>query len=235
MSELDALIELLAGQAARPTLVGLTGPVSVGKTTFANAVADALRAAHGLRVATVSTDGFLLPNAQLDERGLTMRKGFPESFDTARLNRFLSEARLVGDAPLRAPVYDHLTYDVLVGEEVEVDRGDVLIVEGVNALLPDHLDAYDVTIYLDAPDDVVIEWFCTRLAELVRAAVDDPKSFYAPFASWPDEQVRQFAMGAWDGINAVNLDQHIRPARARAGVVVEKAADHTIRRVLIRE
>lgn len=235
MPELDELVELIAALPERPTLVGVAGPVSVGKTTFAAQLADALRAGRGLRVATVSTDGFLLPNAELDGRGLTMRKGFPESFDTARLNRFLSDARLVGDAPLRAPVYDHLTYDVVAGEELTVERGDVLIVEGVNALLPDHVDAYDVTVYIDAPDEDVIEWFCSRLAELCHEAVDEPTSFYAPFASWPDEQVRQFAMGAWDGINAVNLDEHIRPARSRARVVVEKAADHSIRRVLIRE
>ncbi len=148
------------------------------------------------------------------------------------MNALLAAAR-AGDSELRVPVYDHLIYDVLVGEEVAISAEDVLIVEGVNALLPAHIDAYDVTVYVDADDDAVIEWFCLRLAELFTQAANDPTSFYAQFADWPDEQVRQFAMSAWEGINAVNLEHHIRPTRDHAQVVIEKAPDHSIRRVTI--
>jgi type I pantothenate kinase len=231
---LRELIELIAARTERPTIVGLTGPVSVGKTTIAGEIASALRAEYSLLVSTVSTDGFLYPNAELEARGLAMRKGFPESFDADRLNRFLGEARDVGGPPLRAPVYDHLTYVVRVGEEVEVARADVLIVEGVNVLLDEHRDAYDVSVYVDAPDDAVVEWFCARLAQLFKEAADDPTSFYAPLAGWSDEQVRQFSLGAWDGINAINLEQYIRPTRKHATVVIEKSADHSIKRVIVR-
>jgi type I pantothenate kinase len=221
---LRELVALIAA-ARRPTLVGLTGPVSVGKTTIANELAAALQP---LDVAVVSTDGFLLSNAELQARGLSMQKGFPESFDTDRLNRFLADAR-AGAPDLVVPLYDHLRYDVM--GDTHIAGPSVLIVEGVNALLPAHVDAYDVTIYVDAEDDHVIEWFCGRLAELFNEAADDPTSFYAPFATMSLEQVREFSENAWHGINAVNLEQHIRPARARAQFVIEKAADHTVRRV----
>jgi type I pantothenate kinase len=223
------LVELVRATDARPTLVGLTGPVSVGKTTIAGRLAEELAP---LKVAIVSTDGFLYPNDELNARGIAMRKGFPESFDAARLNKFLADAR-AGVTPLRVPVYDHLIYDIRAGEEAVVDVGDVLIVEGVNALVPEHVEAYDVTVYVDAPDDAVSEWFSARLAEVIRGAVDEPGSFYAPLTGWSDEQIHQFAETAWHGINAVNLEEHIRPARERAAVVIEKNADHSTRKVRI--
>ena len=119
-------------------------------------------------------------------------------------------------------MYSHLTYDVVAGEFTALTTPDVLIVEGVNVLAPAFDGAFDVSVYVDADDDAVVEWFTARLVELWRAAADEPESFYAQFASWPEEQIRQFARGAWDSINAVNLDEHIRPSRERADIVVEK-------------
>jgi type I pantothenate kinase len=219
---LRELIDAIAACDRRPTLVGLTGPVSVGKTTIAMLLAGSLAP---LRVTTVSTDGFLFPNAVLQERGLSMKKGFPESFDADALNAFLRELRS-GATSLTVPLYDHLTYDVQGSTDVIV--GDVVIVEGVNALLPEHVGAYDVTVYVDAPDDAIFEWFAARLTELFGQAADDPTSFYAPFSDWGPDQVREFAYSAWNGINAVNLEEHIRPARGRAQWIVEKSADHTV-------
>ena len=227
---MDEIVAAVTAVERRPVLVGLTGPVAVGKTTTANRLAEALAP---LQTAVVSTDGFLLSNAVLAERGLSMQKGFPESFDTDALSRFLAEARS-GAAHLQAPLYDHLTYDVVPDGYIDVVVGDVLIVEGVNALLPAHIDAYDVTVYVDAPDDAVFGWFLERLAALFVEARDDPNSFYAVFANWPRDQVEEFAHGAWDGINAVNLENHIRPARDRARFVIEKAADHSVERVAVR-
>jgi type I pantothenate kinase len=187
----------------------------------------------GVATAVVPTDGFLLSNAELDARGLTMRKGFPESFDTVRMAQFLADAR-GGAATLRVPVYSHLTYDLVPGEETVLSRPDVLIVEGVNVLLPAHIGDLDLSIYLDAPDEAVIGWFSSRIAELCRAARDEPASFFRPYAGLTDDDVRRFAQAAWDAINAVNLDLHIRPQRDRADVIVEKLPDHSVGRVAMR-
>jgi type I pantothenate kinase len=234
VSPLRELVELITERAAavegRPLLVGIAGPVSVGKTTLAEQLRDELP--HTLTVETVTTDGFLFPNAELDARGITMKKGFPESFDVGRLSRFLTDVR-DGSGDLRVPVYSHLIYDV-IDEELTLSRPDVLIVEGVVALLSEFVEMLDIAVYVDADDDAVVEWFTSRLILLCRAAADEPASFYAPYASMSDAQIRQFATSVWDSINAVNLDQHIRPARDRATVVVQKAPDHTIRRVVIR-
>ena len=180
----------------------------------------------------VATDGFLLPNAELDGRGLTMRKGFPESFDTPRLERFLADARSGGE--LRAPVYSHLTYDVVPGEEVMIGKPEVLIIEGVNVLLPGHVDDLDISIYLDAPDAAVVAWFSARIAELCRAARDEPRSFFRPYAGLADDDIATFAQTAWDAINAVNLERHIRPQRETADVIVEKLPDHGLAGVTFR-
>lgn len=204
----------------------------MGKSTFAAELARRVSEPN-LVTAVVATDGFLLPNAELDARGLTMRKGFPESFDTARMAQFLADAR-GGVAQLRVPVYSHLTYDLVPGEETMLSAPDVLIVEGVNVLLPAHIGDLDLAIYLDAPDDAVVEWFSSRIAELCRAARNEPASFFRPYADLTDHQVQAFAQAAWDAINGVNLDLHIRPQRDRADVIVEKLADHTIGRVAMR-
>jgi len=215
--------------AGRPFITGITGPVAVGKSSFAADLARRVSRSN-LVTAVVATDGFLLPNAELGARGLAMRKGFPESFDTNRMAQFLADAR-AGVGALRVPVYSHLTYDLVPGEETVFSAPDVLIVEGVNVLLPAHIGDLDLSIYLDAPDEAVLGWFSSRIAELCRAARGEPASFFRPYAGLTDDEVRAFAHAAWDAINAVNLDLHIRPQRDRADVIVEKLPDHTIRRV----
>lgn len=231
--DVGALVSLVGGRRRRTrTLVGVGGPVAVGKTTLAHALAGALRDS-GTSAEVVTTDGFLLPNAELDARGLTMRKGFPESFDAEKFSAFLIGARETTEE-LRAPRYSHVTYDVVPGEDV-VPPADVLVVEGVNVLLPEHIDALDLSIYVDADDDAVIGWFCARLGELCRNARNQPESFFAPYAWLTDDQLEAFALGAWNAINALNLEHHIRPARDNADVVVRKGADHTIERVELRQ
>ena len=204
----------------------------MGKSTFAAELARRVSESN-LVSAVVATDGFLFPNAELDARGLTMRKGFPESFDTTRMAQFLADARR-GVAELRVPVYSHLTYDLVPGEETVLSTPDVLIVEGVNVLLAPHIGDLDLSIYLDAADEAVVGWFSSRIAELCLAARDEPTSFFRPYAGLTDDQVATFAHAAWDVINAVNLDLHIRPQRDRADVIVEKLPDHTIGRVAMR-
>ena len=223
---LSALAELVEERLTdRPTLVGIAGPVAVGKSTIVQALrAELARRGHGVQV--LSTDAFLLANGLLQARGLTMRKGFPESYDAAAIDAALSTLRAGGTA--RIPVYSHAVYDVVPGASDTVEGAEVILVEGLVALQPPAADHLDLALYVDAPEEVVREWFMERLARLTAAAAADDRSFYRPFADLPPEQLRAFAAETWDAINGPNLREHIAPSAARADVVVCKAADHSI-------
>jgi type I pantothenate kinase len=219
----DAVAEhVAAAGGAGPVLVGLGGPVCVGKSTTA-ALVRALLAPVETEI--VSTDGFLLPNEELERRGITMRKGFPESYDVAHLERFLEHVR-TDTTPVRVPEYSHETYDVVTGPGRELVHAAVVIVEGVNAL--QFADAFDVTVYVDAPEPLLVEWYTERIVDVFAAA--PPGSFYATLGLGVEEQ-RQFAREIWASINHLNLVEHIAPTRAHAGVVVEKGAGHAVERV----
>jgi type I pantothenate kinase len=228
------LHERAVARAAPPLLVGLTGAVAVGKSTTAG-ILRGLLAEHPEHpvVEVVATDGFLLPNVVLDERGLADRKGFPESYDHDALVAFLAALRR-GEPDVRAPLYSHVTYDVT--DEVQVlVRPDVVIVEGLTVLGPALAGRFDVTIYVDADETDVEAWFVARLVALRAAAVDDEASFYRPLAAFSDDDVRAFAHAVWASINGPNLRENVLPGRDDADVVVEKAADHTIRGLRVRE
>lgn len=229
----------------RPYLIGLTGGVAAGKTVTAE-VLVALLDALGHRTAVVSTDGFLLPNAELERRGLSARKGFPESYDHPALVTTIARLADAGRdpaVPVTVPVYDHGAYDV-TGARAEVDPGvDIVIVEGVNVLQPaprsgatggDVADHLDLSVYLDADGDDIRAWFLQRLRRLRAETADDPASFYAGFAGMSDAEFAAMGEAVWAGVNEPNLADHIAPSRDRADVVVDKAADHTVRRVRLR-
>lgn len=210
--------------AARPgqvLVVGLTGSVAAGKTTLARSlIADLVP----LRVETVSTDGFLLPNAVLAERGLSLRKGFPESYDVERLATAL---RTVRTGPAVFPGYSHVTYDIDAGLARTLERPDILLLEGLGLGGAD----LDLLIYLDAEEADLEAWFLERFLVFWRAAEQDPASFYAQFRTMDEEQAVQFARGVWAGINLPNLRDHIAPLRETADVVVLKDASHGLRLV----
>jgi type I pantothenate kinase len=210
-----------------PWLVGVGGPVAVGKSTVAASLAGELEA-RGRRVAVVATDSFLLSNAVLAERDLLYRKGFPESFDTDAIARFLSSAR-AGSTTITIPVYSHEIYDILEGGTAEIPAFDVLILEGVAALQAPAVDLLDVAIYVDAEEGDVRKWFVERFLQLTARASEDTSSFYRRFAGIGSDEVRALAEGTWDTINGVNLHEHIAPSRSRATIVVEKADDHSMR------
>ena len=225
----------LVARAMPPSvlLVGVAGAVASGKSTIAAALAHRLRdLPHQLSATVVSTDGFLRPNAELEAEGLTLRKGFPESYDLEAL-RDVHRALRAGDEHLSVPVYAHELYDV-APDPIVVDRPDVLILEGVNALqgAPDGGegpgDLADVAIYIEADEDAVIGWFTERFVALTAEARDDPDSFYRLWCDLPDGEVRQAARDVWDGINGVNLRDHIAPSRARADIEVVKAVSHAV-------
>ena len=205
-------------------IVGVTGSVAVGKTTVCEALVDRLAP---LTAETVSTDGFLLPNAVLEARGLLVRKGFPESYDADGLLDTLARLR---EGPATLPVHSHIIYDIDPALARTVERPDVLIVEGLGLSgFPDGRHAaegLDLLLYLDAEEADLERWFIARFMGFWRAAETDPASFYAQFRTMDEDQAAIFARSVWTGINLPNLRDHIVLARDRADVVVRKGPDH---------
>jgi type I pantothenate kinase len=209
----------------RPVLLGITGGVGVGKSTLAAGVRDRL-ARDSVSAEIVCTDDFLLPNAELERLDLTMRKGFPGTFDDTALDAALR--RLEGGAEVRTPVYSHTTYDRVPGVERTIAPADAVIVEGVNALLPPVVDRLDVAVYIDASEEDMLAWFVDRFLALCARALDDARSFYRGFTGMSVEQQRGIAEWTWREINGVNLRDHIAPSRQRATLVLSKRRDHSI-------
>jgi type I pantothenate kinase len=217
-----------------PYVIGVAGSVAVGKSTFARILQALLsRWPDHPRVDLVTTDGFLHPNAVLEERGLMARKGFPESYDTRRLVSFLREVKS-GATEVRAPVYSHVVYDVLEGEENLVRQPDILILEGLNVLQVSSSatefvsDYFDFSIYIDAEEDDIIDWFIARFMALRESVFKDPNSFFRHFAALGDDEARETALGIWRDINGRNLRENILPTRERASLILRKAADHRV-------
>ena len=231
--------------AVTPYVIGVAGSVAVGKSTTSRVLRHLMaRWPETPKVQLVTTDGFLLPNSELERRGLMDRKGFPESFDRRALVRFLTKVK-AGHREVRAPVYSHLTYDIVPGEEVVVRQPDVLIVEGLNVLQParptiDHSnlavsDFFDFSIYVDARTRDVKQWYVDRFLSLRHSAFSDPDSYFRRYAGLSDDEAISTAEHIWDSINAPNLEQNILPTRSRATLVLTKAADHSIQRVRLRK
>ncbi len=207
-----------------PFLIAITGGVAVGKSTLSSAIADELRGG-GSSVATVGTDAFLFDNVTLEARGLSMEKGFPASYDVDQLRSVVGALRGGGGADV--PSYSHRTYDIEPGVVKRVEPADVTILEGLH-LTQFVGDLVDVTVHLDAPADVVEEWYVARMVGMVAAARDDPESFYRLFVALDDATVDAIARDLWATINLVNLRQNIDPWLDRADVVVHLSAGHEV-------
>ena len=234
LREIYAPLASLLASRVRPNagtlIVGIAGSVAVGKSTASAALRQLL--ANTWSVEIVSTDGFLLSNAELEERNLVMRKGFPESYDTELLVATLHAVR-AGQREVVVPRYDHRTYDVIGDRHQTIARPNILLLEGVNALASPAGDLLDVGIYLDADEHDIRAWFVARFLELARHAHDDPGSFFARWSALQADEVRNIAEVAWDQINGVNLASYILPTRQRADIVLVKGADHRVREVLV--
>ena len=226
-----------------PYIIGIAGSVAVGKSTTARVLKALLsRWPNTPKVELVTTDGFLLPNAVLQREGLMEKKGFPESYDGAALVRFLAEIK-AGKQRVTAPVYSHLEYDVVPGEEIVVDRPDILIVEGLNVLLPNKLgrripfvsDFFDFSIYLHAEEADLERWYINRFMRLRETAFRDPRSFFRKYADLSDEEAMKTAHSIWTRTNLRNLHENVLPTRARASLVLTKGPTHRIEAVALRK
>ena len=242
-----ATSRFLGGNGAKvPYVIGIGGSVAVGKSTTSRILGALLaRWPHHPEVSMVPTDGFLLPNAVLEAEGLMERKGFPESYDLPRLLEFMSHVK-AGGAPVEAPVYSHLTYDVVAGRTITVDRPDILIVEGLNVLQPAPLprdgkaipyvsDYFDFSIYVDAADEHIRAWYVERFLTLRETSFARPESYFHRYASFSDEEAREVADGIWTRINLRNLTENILPTRQRADLILRKGADHAVEEVALRK
>ncbi|CAN7689410.1 type I pantothenate kinase [Bosea sp. LjRoot9] len=228
-----------------PYIIGVAGSVAVGKSTTARVLKALLsRWPNTPKVELVTTDGFLLPNAELERRGLMQRKGFPESYDGSAILRFLSDVK-AGKPSVSAPVYSHLVYDVMPGEEVTVERPDILILEGLNVLQPSRMpkdgkvipfvsDYFDFSVYLDADEDDLHRWYVNRFMTLRQTAFRDPRSFFRKYAEIDEDEALSIAEKLWSGINLPNLQENILPTRQRASLILTKGASHRIQQVALR-
>jgi type I pantothenate kinase len=229
-----------------PFIIGIAGSVAVGKSTTARVLKELLaRWPSSPTVDLITTDGFLLPNEILRRENLMERKGFPESYDVGALLRFLSAIKS-GQKDVQAPVYSHLTYDVIPDQFITIDRPDILIFEGINVLQPGKLpsngkivpflsDFFDFSIYIDADEERIHDWYIARFMRLRETAFRNPDSFFHRYSKLSESAARAIGEGLWTNINLKNLRENILPTRARADLILRKGADHLVEEVALRK
>jgi type I pantothenate kinase len=229
-----------------PFVIGVAGSVAVGKSTTARVLQHML--AHWPEhpsVSLVTTDGFLLPNAELERRGILHRKGFPESYDRKALLKFVIDIKS-GKDEVTAPTYSHLVYDVVPDDRVTITSPDIVVIEGLNVLQPSRSrddgrtglavsDFFDFSVYVDAATSDIRRWYVERFQRLRETAFRDPTSYFAKYADLSISEAETEANRIWDEINGPNLSRNIQPTRSRANLVLRKAGDHSVSWVRLRK
>ncbi|MBD9903115.1 MULTISPECIES: type I pantothenate kinase [Enterococcus] len=223
-----------------PFIIGVAGSVAVGKSTAARLLQTLLSRLFSRRnVQLITTDGFLYPNAVLEERGIMNRKGFPESYDMERLIQTLNEIKSGKD--VKIPLYSHQVYDIVPGEFETIAQPDILIVEGINTLqLPANQqiyvsDFFDFSIFVDADPTLIETWYLERFESLLDTAFLDPKNYYYQFAIGDREKALQMSRSVWKNVNLKNLEEFILPTRGRADIILHKQENHLIDQIYLRK
>lgn len=229
-----------------PYIISIAGSVSVGKSTSAR-ILQALLSHYpeDRRVDLITTDGFLYPLATLEAKNLLKKKGFPESYDIHRLIEFVSDIKS-GKRNVKAPIYSHLTYDIIPDKFNTVDQPDILILEGLNVLQsgmnypasPHNVfvsDFVDFSIYVDAEETLLKEWYIDRFLKFRRSSFSDPNSYFHHYAALSEKEAIETASKIWDEINGLNLKKNILPSRERANLILQKGHNHEIEQVKLRK
>lgn len=244
----QAVLEQFLGTNGQriPYIISIAGSVAVGKSTTARVLQALLsRWPEHRRVELITTDGFLHPNKVLKERNLMKKKGFPQSYDMHRLIKFVSDLKS-GTSNVTAPVYSHLIYDVIPDGDKTVTQPDILILEGLNVLQsgmdypddPHHVfvsDFVDFSIYVDAPEDLLKDWYITRFLKFREGAFTDPDSYFHSYAKLSKDEAVNVATQLWNEINFLNLIENILPTRERASLIMTKSSDHAVDSVRLRK
>lgn len=228
-----------------PFVVGIAGSVAVGKTTATRVIEYLTRLwpEHPV-VEVVRTDGFLYPNEKLRRKNLMERKGFPESYDRLRLLSFMEQLKSGADE-LEIPVYSHLDYDIVPNQRQIVRRADVVIVEGINVLQPSHhrphrsdlaaSDLFDLSIYVDAEESDIRQWYIERFLKLCETAFTQPTSYFHAHSKLTKDEAIAVADGIWRVTNGPNLRENIGPTAGRADIILRKGPDHEVHEVELRK
>lgn len=223
-----------------PFIIGVSGSVAVGKSTTSRLLQMLLsRTFKNAKVELVTTDGFLFPNATLQEKGIMHRKGFPESYDMELLLDFLDSIKNSQDVHI--PIYSHETYDILPQQKQTIKSPDFLIVEGINVFQnPENQglyisDYFDFSIYVDAEPEAIETWYLERFTKLLELAENDPNNYYNRFTKLPYSQAIQVARDTWKSINLPNLQQYIQPTRSRADLILHKSPNHKIDKIYLKK